>query len=504
MTEAALRGVDIAALVERYYKTGGRVLPGSEPYTREREKEPVSAEYLARIAELANITLPILGPADEAVSVEEWLEASQGEGLPVLRGRYDHFRLGVALPSRLSDVKSRSSFKYAKTEDELRNDTQLNAYAVPLMDGLGLERLEMAHVYTLTDKRRKPAGLEVLVSVTRDELEPRRLKTVESVRRMTEWARARPETADPLPPNTAACKKFPPHGCPYRGLCGFDGPTSSWASGLPTRSTTETEMGDGPSLMERMKATKEALAAKAAGGAPPKEQETKAPEEKRPALAAVYGFCSDCGTKVTADNGSKKDGKVTHIGCQGGEKESEPEKEEPVSVRAPDAPAPTNQPTDRDPDPKKERKKRETKAAAAPAEETTKDETPAAKRETVARCAPGSGPLTVPGNAKVLVLFIDCMPVKGPHVGAVDYSEWLAPIAAKAAAEAVNTKTGAPSPIPDWRLAEYGQGEGLLAMHIQAAIDTLPHAIVVTGTSKARAVFLEAVIPHAAFVIRGM
>lgn len=282
-TEAMRRGTEIGKEVEDYYEHGK--LPSG------------------RYAELAKVVLPLLGPRKPSVKCEEWVESPSFEGGPKVRGRLDHFDseiiprtqgqelhlmrgkpVGPAQPlhprplAMLSDVKSKSKALYFHTVESLGQDLQLNVYAWAKVRDLGLPELGLQHAYTMTTGN--PKGVPVRTVVTPESLRPRWLQTVESVRSMSAWARQRPTNADPLPPNTKACDKFPPLGCPHRARCGFE---PSLAGALKTARPTQEEpkMSTGPSLMERLNAAKDALLTGGTPAAP-----APAPAAAAPAAAA--------------------------------------------------------------------------------------------------------------------------------------------------------------------------------------------------------------------------
>lgn len=547
------RGTDVGALVDRYYKTGGKVLP-EEPYEREDKRQPpITDVEHARAAELAWPVIEILGEPSEYMTSEEWVELDLGEGLPKLRGRYDHFDLrrlpraeNTTKPGKLhnvsllSDTKCRSSFRYAKSADPTSGDEkyigadlQLNMYASALVEALGLDAIAIQHNYSLTDKRKKPQGLAVTKVLTREELEPRRLKTVETVREMTRWAKERPLNADPLPANTLACSKFPPKGCPYKGLCGMEGSGASWARGPESNEGKgETKMAEreGESLMERMKRQQaEMLSGGSAGGGesvePEKtEQKTEAAPKKEEKPKKEKAAEPDKATDPVSEARERlRSGAIRYEASSKqiyeksgptawvvrvptmaesiaieelakGNKPEQPKVDTPTDIRPTDAPEPTNPKSEAAPEQKKEVETKKERKSRAAKEETVVSSGSAGdvkvdEKKDDAPPAPTKAPAGV-------TVYVDCVPTRGAHAGsAVDYNEWLAPLF-----EAASRELG----LADWRLDYANKSEGTLAVLIRAALAKLPPAIVVTGHSKARAVFLECVAPHAAAVIKGV
>lgn len=525
MTPAAQRGVDIADEVENYFKTGA-LRPD------------------AKFKEMVEVVLPLLGPSRPTVTVEEWVESPTFEGGPVLRGRYDHLDVGKEVRifgtepmEMLSDVKSRSDLRYAKTPEELAEDLQLNAYARPVAIALGLDQIALRHAYTRTRKG-PPKGLAVTTIVDRAQLDRVYEKTVNSVRQMVHWATLRPATADPLPPNTEACKKFPPHGCPHRALCGFD---SSSDNVFQIRRTEMSETNGSSSLLDRLKAQQAALMNK--GPAPVVETPAAAPApveavpvKVTPIAAAPKNGSGDPVARAKAQLTSgeiRYDSGADQIYAKEGadsgwlvreptmferialdEVNKAPVKSEPPAppmgthaefgfVVPPDAPPRTNQPGDEVAAAPKTRKKKEKGvtvsvdgAPAVPVEELAGPAERAQAKFDASR-APVAGTTTTATapvtttpalSVKGPVLFIDMICTKGSQKGlGTPFEEWLNPIAEELAQE---------KGVADWRIIQY-TAKGDLAAKIRQYASTLPPLVMVSRFSPAADVFLEQVIPLA-------
>lgn len=168
----------------------------------------------------------------------------------------------------------------------------------------------------------------------------------------------------------------------------------------------------------------------------------------------------------------------------------------------PDAPSRVDEPAAEAAPVEERPKAKRAPKAAKPAEEPAIDASAGAPSTVVNNHVAAPAPARTTKGPRI---YVDCIPTKGADKAlAVAYEEWLAPLAAKAAQSACNAKTGQPQPVQDWRLAEYGSGEGLLAVAIREALPTLPEVVVVTGISKARGVFLEQVVPGASLVVKGV
>ena len=542
---AMARGTSIGKDAEDYYVSRGAQRP-SGPHK-----------------ELVEVILPLLGEPSEHVTVEEWVELDTFPGGPKLRGRYDFYDAeakprftegpyAAAPMPKLSDIKSRSKKIYFKTDDpqapedkRLDSDLQLNLYVRAKLVETGLHAIAVGHCYTLTSG--KPKGLEVLVPATLESTTPRFLKSIESVKAMSRWARERPATADPLPPNTAVCDKFPPNGCPHRSRCGFEHPGLAGALKY-ARPQGETKMADGPTLMERLELAKKGLLGATPSPAPAPPAPVIASTPAPVAAAPAGGFCSKCGQGLTHENVSRlSDGNIVHVGCRNALPVESP------AVVPPDAPARTST-------------AEEIAAASAPKEKKTraKKEVPAAAPESTGRdpkldleaieanrrAQPGNirkdgklmtvgeiedllrepvpGVLELPGVIDSVtnsvsfsdpvsaapigqtektgawvsdelpvgpVIYIDCFPVKGPHrASIVHFEEWMAPIC-----EEVARKKG----VVDWRLIQY-TAKGDLAAEVRGVISTLPPVIHVSKFAPSADVFLECVVPWASQIIRGI
>lgn len=534
---AAARGVDIASEVEHYGKTGA-VKPD------------------AKFKAMVEAVLPYLSPPSPTVSVEQWVEAETEPGLPRVRGRYDWFDCsqrvwepGHMRAPLLPDVKSRSDFRYAKTPAELADDTQLNAYATALARRDGYEYVSLRHAYTRTSG--KPKGMAVTVTLSREQLEQRFLRTVDAVREMTRWAKERPRTADPLPKNTAACDKYRPHGCPHRALCGFDGSTLN-----QIRSQKMTQPANGTQTSDLMKRLAERTALKANGGAAPAQQPAAEPQKTAAQPERKTTPTEDPGEKALrqimsgdlkldgtgqvfaregADSGwilrqptniEKEAFRQSDLQHKRVEKQIEREETKGTLVTPADAPPRTNQPGDGEP--KQEAQADKPKRAPRKLKENpAQGELGAIKEPTVtdpgaedeiadlreqlrvalynekqaqayaeethakltAALAGGAQPASGP------IVYVNCVPTKGAHKGeGVHFEEWLAPIC-----EIVAEDKG----VADWRLIQY-TAKGDLAAAIRKVISTCPPIVLVSKFSPAADVFLESVIPHASQIIHGV
>ncbi len=127
----------------------------------------------------------------------------------------DQWRPGVSV--RVSDLKTTRDFKWAKTEDDLREDTQRIVYAYEIDDMLHLEQVEAQWVYVLKNARRPEAKP---VSITEKSSD-----TADRFRDITEYGVKPMVAANAVPVDefprdglsNGGCGKF--GGCEYKDIC---------------------------------------------------------------------------------------------------------------------------------------------------------------------------------------------------------------------------------------------------------------------------------------------
>ena len=137
--------------------------------------------------------------AAEVEAPFEWIPGRDGPW-PRMPGFYDLITVErVARPlstggavhrlvHRLWDFKTTSSFDWAKTEDELREDPQVLLYALHAMQTFGLQEIECSWIYLLTEG--KPRSYVVTVLVTRAEAEAAVLEMAETAAEVVDKVRA--------------------------------------------------------------------------------------------------------------------------------------------------------------------------------------------------------------------------------------------------------------------------------------------------------------------------
>lgn len=112
-----------------------------------------------------------------------------------------------------------------------------------------------------------------------------------------------------------------------------------------------------------------------------------------------------------------------------------------------------------------------------------------------AEAAPG--PVAVAAGGMLEAIYVDCLPLKGPHKGSFTMMEdWLAPLA-KMAAEA--------NEVADYRLISYtSKGVLATAVNISRQAGEVPSVLVVSSYTPGSDVVLECLIPFSRVVIRAL
>ncbi len=122
-------------------------------------------------------------------------------------------RVGEGTPF-VSDHKTTSDFRYAKTADDLRKDPQGIIYAMAAMEHFKSNEVDLIWTYMLTKGARK--AKRVHLHVLRADVEKEFAKIEFTVSRIVTTHAAGTSPLD-LPPNTSACSAY--GGCPYRAHC---------------------------------------------------------------------------------------------------------------------------------------------------------------------------------------------------------------------------------------------------------------------------------------------
>ena len=229
-TEATLRGTRIHALLERYVKDPDHPLPNQQAtvtytrrlaFTRVRadgttyDEEEVTEDVNPKEASRAMSALLLLPQPTEVPMVAEGeflLTAEEtGLGKPV-KGFID---LWLPTMRAVRDYKSKSTSRYDKTVEELRNDPQCLLYAKRhLRDN---DEVSFAHLNVYMDGTR--AELVEVAGLTREVVDEGIAQLRPLARRML--AAEQLEKWSDVPVRLSACTAY--GGCPHRGNCASTG-----------------------------------------------------------------------------------------------------------------------------------------------------------------------------------------------------------------------------------------------------------------------------------------
>ena len=463
-TPAMARGTDIHAHMEKWGKSGA--LP------------PPDDEWFALI-KMGTAAMELEVSKREDLILEQKFDLPTFEGGPFWTGFIDALDPNGGTEEtgtfqcRVHDYKTLSDFRYVKTPDEIRNNLQLLSYAkFCISEESSIERVAIGHVYLRT---KKPARVLMPppVVVARDWIEEKWAGYIEIVREMYDLALNAPQSALDVTPHTDACGAY--GGCMFRGDCGM----------IPTFANL------GKKENVTMSTFAEKLKARALNGSV--NGQIVAPvvaPEYTDAIEATIAKCPDCeGRKY------RKNPEGQFLMCKACEGKGILEF---VAIISPDAAPRTNQPGDVvEAAPAKEKKPRkkttiETIETKPPTKQEQIAETSAALNAELLKkrvSAPRKAPLKAP------TIYIDTFVVKGSAPRPVPFEEWLAPIV-----ELLSSEMG----LPDYQCDFANKANGSLFAAIQATLDTLPEHLYVSSSHRAASTFLEAIIPHAKEVFRGV
>jgi hypothetical protein len=186
----------------------------------------------------------------------------------------------------VGDHKSTTDFKWAKSEDELRNNTQSVLYAAEAMNRFGVEHAELRWVYYRT--RSTPASKLVRLHVTRDEVATN-MERIDGLATEIQQAYKTFEKAEEAPINARACDTF--GGCPYADRCN-----------LTAKDRMKSIMAHEKSIMERMKERATQKQIEENKVQPPPDAEPAKPVEQKPAPVAAATVAA--AAPATAKTGS--------------------------------------------------------------------------------------------------------------------------------------------------------------------------------------------------------
>lgn len=529
------RGTAIHAALEHFLRTG-EVLVEVEVPDAPGVKFPVLQYVQAAIDYLPKPAPdPYWDPwrekGDAGIFVEQsgemgtWTDPDGTTG-PVFRQFLD---LVEAYPDRatLTDHKTTSDFRYAKTPEELSVNVQLISNCMWLLRESNYTEVTLRHLYLLTSRKR-PKALAVSVVVTREHVEREWQKILLTIREMDGWTRLAPKTAEALPPTVTMCSAF--GGCLHKPLCyGNSGDL------IQVRRSTMNE-GEKMGLLDQMlkRAGKTAeetrpvtgivtLPGQAPATAPVALGATVGKVAPAGGLAALLNQAPEVLTPERAQEAAVAAGYDPNGICP-------PDMPSPVSTLEEVAAAnPAAEPVEAK---RKRRTKLEMEAArAAEAAQVIAGPPSEPATMTVLKINQGGGPLLVPTSTTIDVaappvwsnvveveseldkirrvlrtpdaafacgteaIFIDCLPGKGwPGEQPIDAIEFVAAFNALAASSAGTA---------DYRLIKY-ESKGYLATAVRVYMSGLPRALYVDSRMSGADVLLETIIPYAKMVYRGV
>jgi len=475
-SEAMLRGSAIHKAIENYLLHG-----------------QISDDEYAKFVVAVKPHLPAL---DQNVLVEKKVVIPTGfDGIPWIGfiDLLEHERN----PRRVSDYKTTSDFRYAKTPHELSTNTQLISYAKYCYDEGHTGPLEIGHLYIHT-RRKTPQVKPVYVEVNQDHVESEWQKRLVTVGDMIQSATV--TDGESITPNPASCGMY--GGCPHRARCGFSA-KALFKQLAPKEKTKEKGKEKMGSFMDKLKAANaKAVKTKTNGqsGAPapvtaqpatvpgntgvvpPDAPARTTDAAEAQAIQEQAAAKSKRGRKkqTPAQKAAKKAEKA-RLALQKAEEEAAAlaaEENNPVQDAAP-APAPAAAPAPAPAAPA---------AAPAPAAAAPAAAAPAAAAPTAADVLAAAG----------LTLYVDCLPTKGPNRNDFTlFEDWYMGIATKIAEDA---------DLIDYRLLPYAEEKAALTQAIITAHSdhNLPSVIVVNSASMGAKDALSVLTPFADQIVKAM
>lgn len=443
---------------------------------------------------------------------EQWVEIPTYPDGPTMRGKYDAVdfnlrpRVDGTVARLVNDYKSTKDFRWIKTPAELRGNTQLTTYGLAVLRAHPEDtHVALRHTYLRTTGA--AAVTKVEATMPREHVIKRwQGTTLRHIKAMQQLVHDLPRTEGAITsvePTLTHCSAF--RGCPYRSMCGLGTETFSFAD-LPSTPRVD-ENFSFTSVEANEEETNMGLLEDMMNGVKPKTLEAP-PAQTTKEVAPASGVCAKCKGKRYIPNPAPDAPTGSHIMCKECGK---------TSITPPDQPPrdagrlpPAEASAEAEAPKKRGRPKKE--STPEPSMKIFVEEEDGTRREVVTEDAKEEaatareGALDDVERAKAYIdnktseilesakkakpskegvaIYVDCLPTKGAHSGeGIDYLEWLAPVAERVAASKKKA---------DWRMIEYS-AEGELAAEIHATIKKsgLPPVVLVSGSSRARAPFLE-------------
>lgn len=455
--------------------------------------------------------LPYLPIGQPRVLAEYKMNLATAPGLPPWFGVIDLVDDSRSMSKylRITDHKTSSDFRYAKTPEELRENTQVACYAKWVYEtGHDEEFVEVGHLYIHTKgdtipKRKPPRILPVYTLVDQPQVErvwARDLLSVEAMVQATSIANT--DLLEPRGTSNGTCTKY--GGCPHRQRCGIRENAPS------NRKLTKDQPATMSAFLAKITAAKAAnpalaAAAAAANASKPAEAASapatapKAPPAAAAAPAAgavagpAKGIAAALAAKAQAARAAAPTGimppdaasRVTPVKAKGTVAPPPPADEGGEEGDDVDHAVPTGAAEGGDPEP-----------VTAPAPEKRPVGRP--KKGSTVSVAPGT--LSAFATRSGFALYVDCMPVKDTSgTGSMMFEDWVAPIIASLNEEVQTTKS-----LADYRMLPFSEEKTLFALAINAAISSMPPALVVNSSASRARDALDVLIPHASLVVRGL
>ncbi len=401
----------------------------------------------------------------------------------------------LARPFLVVDHKTTSDFRYCKTPEELRHNTQMVSYARWAIEEYKVNEVEVRHLYLRTKKPYKSHEVPAIVDASH--VADLWHGYFDDIRRMARWEAERPETAEPLEPTTTACSMY--GGCAYRSQCGLS--VKSFSGFVPLGRKT---MAEGKrTLSEIMAARRVGQSTPPINGAAAQEYAKQTGVGEIPPGAGFAGVGGACGKAMP---GGRKCG-VDRVWCS--DECMDASEELSKGVVPPDAPREEKAPPlvltpspapEAAPEAKKGRRVGRPKAEVANGASSAATETP-----TPAAAAPAATASTesVPAPAvrstsgdrprSGLVIYVDCMPVKGAEAEPTLFEDFIRPFFDRIAET---------HGVPDARLIDFGKWKGPLLASLRERISEAPPVLVVSSYGSGVNEALETLIPYASKVVR--
>jgi RecB family exonuclease len=425
-TEAQQRGINIHEAIEAFLRHGIKPPEG--------EKVRLFVDVVEK--HLAGMKGEVL--------IEQRIDLETFPGGPPWVGFIDYLRDEHAgEPMLVLDYKTTSDFRYAKTPEELRDDSQLNSYGWWAYQNGHEGPMMLGHLYLLT-RTKTPKPLPVYAPTDYETVRGVWERDVETVKEMVEAAKV--ADVQELEPTPSACGMY--GGCPYRSQCGM---TALFGVGTKPKKGSATV-----SFFERMK-QQVAQQQKAPQAAPPTNGVVPpdAPPREQPAAPVEAAAPAPAPAPVETAPAAA-----------------------PASAEAA-APAPVETP------PKKKR--------GRPRKPKNTDTEVAPNPPAAATAAGTPEKMAMPKQG--LVLYVGCIPVKGPHREYAMFEDWFSSLTEWIQQDA---------DVVDYRLMGFSESKAALSQAIRARISDVPPVMVVSSLSPNVKDALEALAPYATQIVRSV